>query len=205
MGRRSPDEYPVLETIRGSEVLCANQPHVGGLLAHRQPARIRPNAGGPQTTANRIFNAGAERQQLKLADVTASLQKSLENEGMTFTKPDRAAFRDALPKPGSIGVGESSPAMNFVSAGVGEREIGVASPSARRARRTKTAYRLLRKLSIILLRRRWVYAFSIKKNASRGGAYVGGGIAAGLIAIAQMEMGALPSAAWPVPVIGASG
>jgi TRAP-type transport system periplasmic protein len=68
------------------------------LIGNRRAFARMP--GDLQTTANRIFNEGAERQRLKLADVTASLQKSLENEGMTFTKPDRAPFRDALAKAG---------------------------------------------------------------------------------------------------------
>jgi len=53
-----------------------------------------------QAVVTRTFDEGAQKQRLRLAEVTTSLQQTLKSEGITFTSPDRAPFREALARAG---------------------------------------------------------------------------------------------------------
>jgi tripartite ATP-independent transporter DctP family solute receptor len=53
-----------------------------------------------QEIVNHAFNDGAVRQRAVMAESGASLQSRLEEEGLTFTTPDRAPFREKLTRAG---------------------------------------------------------------------------------------------------------
>jgi len=53
-----------------------------------------------QETVSRTFNEGAIRQRDVMADYATSMRAKLTEEGLTFTEPDRAPFREQLARAG---------------------------------------------------------------------------------------------------------